>query len=86
VASVAEVSGAAAVQGFSGINIRWIIYLSQIGPNLQTFKEPRNKLQGARIFNFLGAQESIPRNQFRQAVYPGGPVRQPYSYSVPGPH
>ena len=28
----------------------------------------------------------IPRNQFRQAVYPGGPVRQPYSYSVPSPY
>ncbi len=26
-----------------------------------------------------GAQESIPRSQFRQAVWPGGPVRQPYS-------
>jgi hypothetical protein len=25
-------------------------------------------------------------NQFRQAVKPGGPVRQPYSYSVPSPH
>jgi hypothetical protein len=22
----------------------------------------------------------------RQPMYPGGPVRQPYSYSVPGPH
>jgi hypothetical protein len=32
------------------------------------------------------AQESIPRNQFRQHMYPGGPVRQPYPYSVPSPH
>ncbi len=31
------------------------------------------------FFNFEGAQESIPRNQVRQAVYPGVPVRQPYS-------
>jgi hypothetical protein len=37
------------------------------------------------FLNFSGAQESIPRNQFRQAEQPGGPVRQPYSYSVPGP-
>jgi hypothetical protein len=28
----------------------------------------------------------IPRNLFRQAVLPDGPVLQPYSYSVPSPH
>jgi hypothetical protein len=28
----------------------------------------------------------IPRNQFRQPMQPGKPVRQPYSYSVPNPH
>jgi hypothetical protein len=38
------------------------------------------------FLNFYGAQESIPRNQFRQSVKPGGPVRQPHSYSVPSPH
>ncbi len=38
------------------------------------------------FLNFYGAQESIPRNQFRQPMYPGGPVRQPYSYSVPSPY
>ncbi len=27
------------------------------------------------FLNFLGAQESIPRNQFRQPMWPGGPVR-----------
>jgi hypothetical protein len=35
---------------------------------------------------FYGAQESIPRNQFRQTVNSGGPVRQPCSYPVPSPH
>jgi hypothetical protein len=40
----------------------------------------------ARILNFKGVKESIPRNQFRQAVKPGGPVRQPYISSVPSPH
>ncbi len=39
-----------------------------------------------RIFYFEEAQESIPRNQFRQAVKPGVPVRQAYSNSVPSPH
>ncbi len=43
-------------------------------PNFKTFL----KLQGA--------QESISSKQFRQAVQPGGPVQQPYSYSVPSPH
>jgi hypothetical protein len=38
------------------------------------------------FFNFQGAQESIPRNQFRQPKQPGGPVRKLYSYSVPSPH
>ncbi len=37
----------------------------------------------AVFLNFSGAQESIPMNLFRQPMYPGGPVRQPYSYSVP---
>ncbi len=33
------------------------------------------------------AQESIPRNQFRQPIEPDGPIWQPYSYSVPiAPH
>ncbi len=40
-------------------------------PEFLTFKEPK---------------ESIPRNHFRQPEKPGGPVRQPYSYSVPSPH
>ncbi len=35
------------------------------------FKEPKNRFQG---------------NQFRQAMQPGGPVRQPDSYSVPSPY
>ncbi len=38
------------------------------------------------FLNFYEAQKSIPRNRFRQAVWPGGPVRQPYSHSVPSPH
>ncbi len=28
----------------------------------------------------------IPRNEFRQPMWPGGPVRKPYSSSVPSPH
>ncbi len=39
--------------------------------NFKTLKEPKNR---------------ITRNQYRQAMQPGGPVRQPYSYSVPSPH
>jgi hypothetical protein len=51
----------------------WII-------NVQQQTEPE-------FLNFEGTQESIPRNQFRLAVSGGGgPVRQPYSYSVPSPH
>ncbi len=38
------------------------------------------------FLNFKGAQESIPRSRFRQPMQTGGPVRQPYSYSVPKPH
>ncbi len=34
------------------------------------------------FLKFKEAQESIPRNQFRQAVQPGGPIRQPYYYSI----
>jgi hypothetical protein len=37
------------------------------------------------FLNVYGAQESIPRNEFRQPMYPGRPVRYPYSYSVPSP-
>ncbi len=29
----------------------------------------------ARILNVYGAPESIPRNEFRQPMWPGGPVR-----------
>jgi hypothetical protein len=39
-----------------------------------------------RVIKLLKAQESIPRNQFRQPMRPGGPVRRPYSHSVPNPH
>ncbi len=38
------------------------------------------------FLNLKGAQESIPRNRFRLPMQPGGPVRQPYSYSVASPH
>jgi hypothetical protein len=34
----------------------------------------------------IQAQESIPRNRFHQAMQPGGPVRQSYSYLVSSPH
>jgi hypothetical protein len=40
----------------------------------------RAKVPEPEFLNFLGAKESIQRNLFRQ---PGGPVRQPYFYSVP---
>ncbi len=34
-------------------------------------------LQSEPVFvNVYGAQESIPRNRFRQPIEPGGPVRQ----------
>jgi hypothetical protein len=36
------------------------------------------------VLNFSGAEESIPRNRYRQPVKPGGLARQPYSFSVPG--
>ncbi len=36
-------------------------------------------------FKLLRTQKLIPRNEFCQAVQPGGPVRQPYFYSVPAP-
>jgi hypothetical protein len=39
----------------------------------------------AVFLNFNGAQKSIPRNRFRQPMYPGGPLREPYSYLVPSP-
>ncbi len=46
------------------------------------------RLQGTEpeFLNFEGVQESTPINQFHQPVSPGGPIRQPYSYSVPSPH
>jgi hypothetical protein len=31
--------------------------------------------------NLYRSQESIPRNLFRQPMKPGGPERQPYSYT-----
>ncbi len=40
----------------------------------------------SELLNYEGAQESIPRNQLRQPMQPGGPVRQHYSYSVPSSH
>ncbi len=45
----------------------------------------KKKAEPEAVFlNFYGSQESIPRNRI-QTMYPGGPVRQPYSYSVPSP-
>ena len=38
------------------------------------------------LLNVYGAPELIPRNEFRQPMQPGGPVRKPYSSSVPSPH
>ncbi len=32
----------------------------------------------SEFLNFEGAQESIPMNQFRQPMWPGGPVQQPF--------
>ncbi len=53
-----------------------------IGGQLQFHKN----LPEPVFLNVYGAQEPIPRHQFRQPMYPGGPVQQPYSYSVPSPH
>jgi hypothetical protein len=47
---------------------------------------PLDRYPETDFLNFYDAQESIPSHQFRQAVYPGGPVQQPYSYSVLSPH
>ncbi len=38
------------------------------------------------LLNVYGAPELIPRNEFRQPIQPGGPVRKPYSSLVPSPH
>jgi hypothetical protein len=38
------------------------------------------------FLNVYRGQESIIRNRFRQPMQPGGPIRKPYSYSVPSPH
>ncbi len=38
------------------------------------------------LLNVYGAPELMPRNEFRQPMQSGGPVRKPYSSSVPSPH
>jgi hypothetical protein len=49
------------------VMIGWISYRSHIFLQ-ETLSEP--------VFsNWYGAQESIPWNQFRHTMYPGGPVR-----------
>jgi hypothetical protein len=42
-------------------------------------------LQPVLLYVYV-APELIPRNEFRQPMEPGGPVRKPYSSSVPSPH
>jgi hypothetical protein len=37
------------------------------------------------FLNIHGAQKSIPRNEFRQPIWPFGPVRLPYSYLFRSP-
>jgi hypothetical protein len=49
------------------------------------FDTPKLSRAEAVLLNFYGAQKLIPRNRFRQPMQPGGPVREPYSYLVPGP-
>jgi hypothetical protein len=39
-----------------------------------------------KIIKIFWLKILIPRNQFCQPKKPGGPVRQPYSYSVSSPH
>ncbi len=46
----------------------------------------RKEIAEPAILNVYGAPELIPRNEFRQPMWPGGPVRLPYSSSVPSPH
>ncbi len=62
-----------------------IISTDQLG-NTSSFPAPSTP--EPECLNIEGAQESIPRNQFRQPLWmwPSGPVRQPYSYLVPSPH
>jgi hypothetical protein len=43
-------------------------------------------ISGARIFKLLRSPRIDSKNQSRQSMYPGGLVRQPYSYLVPSPH
>ncbi len=38
------------------------------------------------LLNVYGASELMPRNEFRQPMQSGGPVRKPYSSSMPSPH
>jgi hypothetical protein len=39
----------------------------------------KEKAEPEAVFlNFYEAKESIPRNLFRQAMCPGGPLRQPF--------
>ena len=45
-----------------------------------------NKCSEPVLLNVYGAPELIPRNEFRQPMQPGRPVRKPYSSSVPSPH
>jgi hypothetical protein len=39
-------------------------------------EKPPFHLRTSELVNVCGAQESIPKNQFRQPMLPGGPVRQ----------
>ncbi len=46
------------------------IYNPEISPSLLSSLPPEPV-----FLNVYGAQESIPRNEFRQPMFPGGPVR-----------
>ncbi len=50
-----------------------LAYLSKNAPGYEPVQVTWTP--GARILNVYGAQESIPRHQFRQPMQPGGPVR-----------
>jgi hypothetical protein len=50
-------------------------------------KANSSKKACAGIFKLLRSQGiDAARNRFRQPIQPGGPERNPYSYSVPNPH
>jgi hypothetical protein len=47
---------------------------------------PPQNTHSPSFSTFVSWLLTTPRNWFRQSICPSGPVRQPYSYSVPSPY